>query len=52
MSDIVECTECAKQCRQFETDAGHCPDCGAETAQLEDIYGPNGTHPDPDWKKP
>jgi hypothetical protein len=46
----VECIECAEQCDRHETDAGHCPRCGGECMELEDIYGPNGLHPDPDWE--
>lgn len=45
----VECIECAHQCKRHETDAGHCPECGGETMELDDIYGPNGLYPDPEY---
>lgn len=50
MSSIVECIECAHQCRPQASDAGHCSECGGETMGLDAIYGPNGLHPDPDFK--
>lgn len=46
----VECTACAWQGDEGETDTRYCPDCGGECMELEDIYGPDGLTPDPDWK--
>ena len=46
----VECTACAWQGDESATDSRYCPSCGGECMDLESIYGPNGLHPDPDWK--
>lgn len=51
--DTVECTgSCGWQGSVHETDARHCPLCGAECMELESIYGPDGLNPDPEWSKP
>lgn len=48
--DTYECTgECGWQGSRNDTDAGHCPECGAECMDLESIYGPDGISPDPEW---
>lgn len=52
MNQTVECIGCAHQCRPADTDSGHCPECGGETMDLASIYGPDGLHPDPDFKEP
>lgn len=49
-SPLVECTACGEQQRKQDTDAGHCKHCGGECMELDAIYGPNGSHPDPDWQ--
>ncbi|UIF90874.1 hypothetical protein [Cupriavidus sp. UYPR2.512] len=46
----VECLECAWQGDEIHTDTHYCPNCGAECMDLEAIYGPDGLHPDPEWK--
>ena len=50
-SVTVECVECAWQGGEHLTDSRNCPECGGECLELEDIYGPNGLHPDPEWQK-
>jgi hypothetical protein len=47
----VECIECAWQGDEHLTDTRCCPECGGECMELVDIYGPNGLHPDPEWKQ-
>jgi len=40
--EIVECIECGDQQRPWETDAGHCRNCGGECHNINEIYGANG----------
>lgn len=40
--EIVECIECGDQQRPWETDAGHCRNCGGECHNINEIYGADG----------
>lgn len=47
-SDIEECTDCGWQCKPADLKGGTCPECGAVTMPLSEMYPDDPTPTSPD----